>query len=380
MQILPIASGKGGVGKSLIAANLAIALGQAGKRTVLVDLDLGGSNLHLMLGIRSPAGGIGPFLAATKTKFQDALVATEYPNVSFVPGDAEIPGLANLSGGQKRKLMNRIAKIDADFVILDLGAGTSYNTVDFFLLGSRGIVVTTPIPTAIVNAYLFLKNAVFRVMHNTFPAKSPGAEYLKELRKDGASLQQLSIPALLDKVRERDRDSHSAYHRRIRYFAPRIILNMLEDPKDAEKVGRLRSSCSRYLDIDPEHLGVVYRDDLQDVALESRIPLIRYKPGSVLAQAIYRISEKLLQQRHDDTEPLLYQGAGDSFAEAEAEAEADFNAKLEYVAELLHSGTLTTGDLIETIKNQQLEIGQLRKQNMLYKSKLVRAMNQGFKP
>ncbi len=380
MQIIPIASGKGGVGKSLIAANLAIALGQAGKRTVLVDLDLGGSNLHLILGVRSPEGGIGPFLSGRRAKFEDAIFTTEYPNLRFIPGDAEIPGLANLGAGQKRKLINRITKIDADFVVVDLGAGTSFNTVDFFLLAPHGIVVTTPSPTAIVNAYLFLKNAVYRLLHSAFPAKSAGAELLNNLRKDAGSLRRLSVPELLQQLKNVDPEGHRAFQEKTRHFRPRIILNMLEDPKDADKVGRLRSSCLEYLTLDPEHLGVIYRDDLQDRALASRIPLIHYKPGSVLAQAIYRIADKLIQLQDEDSGPLLYDGTDDGFAEAEVEAEADFNAKLEYVSELLHSGTLSTGDLIETIKNQQLEITQLRKQNMLYKSKLVRAMNQGFKP
>jgi len=380
MQILPIASGKGGVGKSLIAANLAIALGQAGKRTVLVDLDLGGSNLHLMLGIRSPGGGIGPFLGKGRMRFEDAILDTDYPNLRFVPGDAEIPGLANLAAGQKRKLINRIAKLEAEFVVLDLGAGTNYNIVDFFLMGAHGIIVTTPTPTAIVNAYLFLKNAVFRLMHNAFPPKSPAANYLNELRKDSVSLSRLSVPALLAELGKLDPESHQAYRSKAERFGPRIILNMLEDPKDAEKLSRLRTSCRQYLDLDPEHLGIIYRDDLQDKALASRIPLIRYKPGSVLAQAIYRIADKLIQLQHEETGLLLYDSTDDSFAEAEAEAETDFNTKLEYVSELLHSGTLTTADLIETIKNQQIEISQLRKQNMLYKSKLVQAMNHGFKP
>ena len=96
MHIVPVASGKGGVGKSLISANLSIALGQAGKRVVLADLDLGGSNLHTMLGLRSVRAGIGTFLTDKGASFDDIVVPTEYDNVRFIPGDAEIPGIANL--------------------------------------------------------------------------------------------------------------------------------------------------------------------------------------------------------------------------------------------------------------------------------------------
>ena len=92
MQILPIASGKGGVGKSLLSANLAIALGQAGKKVVLADLDLGASNLHLAIGQNVRNNSIGTYLT-DKTSFQNIVEPTEYENVSFIAGDSQIPGL-----------------------------------------------------------------------------------------------------------------------------------------------------------------------------------------------------------------------------------------------------------------------------------------------
>jgi flagellar biosynthesis protein FlhG len=123
----------------------------------------------------------------------------------------------------------------------------------------------------------------------------------------------------------------------------------------------------------------MYRDEAQDVALGSRLPILKYKPQSILSQAIVRITEKLMQLGEEDEAPLDIEALDDSFDAAESDAETDFDAKLTYVEELLQSGTLTTGDLIETIKSQQYEIVQLRKQNMLYKSKLVSAIKQGFK-
>ena len=164
MRILAVGSGKGGVGKSLISVNLAIALGQAGKRVTLIDLDLGASNAHTVLGMTTFSTGIGTFLRQTASLGEVAL-ATEYENVSFVPGDMEIPGMANLAFYQKQKLIRHIENLQTDFVILDLGAGTHYNVLDFFLLSGRGMIVTTPELPAILNAYLFLKNAVFRILN-----------------------------------------------------------------------------------------------------------------------------------------------------------------------------------------------------------------------
>ncbi|MFP4373983.1 MAG: P-loop NTPase [Spirochaetaceae bacterium] len=379
MHIIPIASGKGGVGKSILAANLAIALAQNGRKTVVADLDLGGSNLHIILGMRNVAHGLGTVLTHSEITFDQIVLQTEQANLRFVPGDAEIPGLANLSSAQKRMLIRRLTSLEADYLILDLGAGTSLNTLDFFLISRSGIIVSSPTPTSVVNAYLFLKNAVFRLMQNACKKRSPGDQYLQTLRKQSDTLQRGYLPRIIDNIARVDADSFAKLEASLGRFRPRIVLNLLEDPKDADKAHRLRRSCRQYLNLDLEHLGVIYRDDLQDIALASALPIIRYKPQSVISQAVYRIADKLVEVETEDEGPLAVDTIDESYEEADMEASADFDTKQSYVEELLHSGTLTTGDLIETIKNQQLEIRHLRKENMLYKSKLVKAMQQGYR-
>ena len=151
MQIIPVASGKGGVGKSLLSANLSIALGQAGKKTVLADLDLGASNLHLAIGQHvDPAASLGAWLT-DKGEFEDIIVPTDYENVSFIAGDSQIPGLTSLKPFQKTKLVRSFQNIDADYLILDLGAGTHQIILDMFLLSAQGIIVTAPTVTATLN-------------------------------------------------------------------------------------------------------------------------------------------------------------------------------------------------------------------------------------
>ncbi|MDR2371199.1 MAG: P-loop NTPase, partial [Treponema sp.] len=107
MRIIPVASGKGGVGKSLVAANLAVAFAQAGQRVVLADLDLGASNLHLVLGHQSPKLGIGTFLNDVKSDFNDVIADTDVRGLRFIPGDTEIPGTANLKAGQLKALVRK---------------------------------------------------------------------------------------------------------------------------------------------------------------------------------------------------------------------------------------------------------------------------------
>ncbi|MFZ4616857.1 MAG: P-loop NTPase [Rectinemataceae bacterium] len=378
MRIVPIASGKGGVGKSLVAANLSIALGQAGKRVVLADLDLGASNLHVILGIPAPKRGIGTFLSGSSGSFENIILETDYPNLRFVPGDAEIPGLANIKAGQKNMLVKRLLSVDADYLILDLGAGTGTSILDFFLMSSHGIVVTTPALTATLNAYMFLKNAVFRLLYGAFGTRSKAWEYLESLRRDGSSLQRAYVPAILEKVAQIDPERHRIAVERLARFRPRLLLNMLDEPKDAEKAQKIRRSCADYLRLNLEHLGVLYRDELQDVALGSRIPIIRYKPQSILSQAIYRTADKLITTEEEMDAPLSIAELEGSFQTAELEAESDFGARVAYVEDLLHSGALTMGDLVEMVKSQQFEIDKLRKENQFIKFKLARAIGQGF--
>jgi len=161
---------------------------------------------------------------------------------------------------------------------------------------------------------------------------------LESLKKDGASLQRAYIPEILTRIAQVDPASRAAFDMRMSRFSPRLVLNMVEDPKDAEKAQKIRRSCREYLGMDLEHLGIIYRDDLQDVALGSRIPIIRYKPQSILSQALYRIADKLISSESDEDSFLDPEYLDDSFGAADTEAVIDFESKMDYVEELLASG------------------------------------------
>jgi flagellar biosynthesis protein FlhG len=378
MRIIPVASGKGGVGKSLVAANLAVAFAQSGKKVVLADLDLGASNLHLIIGYQKPGSSIGAFLNNPRMDFQAVLADTDIPNLRFIPGDAEIPGAANLKSSQRNMLVRRLLSVDADILISDLGAGTHQSILDFFLMSGQGIIVSSPAVTATLNAYVFLKNAVFRLMYGAFKRGTAAHEYLEKLRREEAGFKMLYLPKILEDIEARDPNSYQKFKTSIDRFQPRLILNMLDSPNDAEVAMKIRRSCEAYLGLKVEHLGVIYRDSIQDISLASRLPILLYKPQSVLSQAIYRIADKILQLPEIQS-PVTLAAVDDSYQEASMEAEIDFENKKEYVEELLHSGVLSHGDLIETVKTQQLEINKIKKENVFLKHKLSKAINQGFK-
>ena len=378
MHIIPIASGKGGVGKSLVAANLSIALAQTGRKVVLVDLDLGGSNLHVILGQMGSLKGIGTYMTTPNMDFSDIILETSYKNLSFIPGEAEVPGMANLKVSQKKKIMTHLQKVEADYLIIDLGAGTSLDIMDFFLMSGRGLIVTSPTLTANLNAYLFLKNVSFRILNNCFPNKSPGGKYLSQLKNDGHSLQRVYIPKLIDQLEKIDPENCKIYRESISHLKPRLILNMMEEPKDATKAAKLRHSSREYLGLDLEHLGVIYRDDVQVKALNSRLPVIKYKPGSVLSQAIFRIADKLIEEEDFEDEQIFSVDLDSSYKAAELEAETDFESRMEFLNDILYTDNVSVSDMIETVKSQQYEISQLKKENNLIKTKLVKAIKNGY--
>lgn len=380
MQILPIASGKGGVGKSLLSANLAIALGQAGKKVVLCDLDLGASNLHLAIGQNVKNNSIGTYLT-DKTEFKNIIEPTEYENVSFIAGDSQIPGLTSLKAAQKTKLLRNFRSIDADFLILDLGAGTHQIILDMFLQSPQGILVTAPTVTATLDGYLFLKNCVFRLMYTTYKRGTAGNAFLEQVRQNSEKMKSLYIPQIAKSLEQVDPQNTTLFKARMAQFCPRLVLNMIDDPKDATSATRIRNSCKQYLGLDIDYLGLMYRDQLQDKALASRLPVIIYKPHCVLSQAIYRIAEKIIaaEPRYFDKEFSSAIDTAGSFEKVNDEATEDYALKMSGLNDLIGSGQLSTGELIEMIKTQNYEITQLKKENLLLKSKIVKAAQQGFK-
>ncbi|MEO7094277.1 MAG: P-loop NTPase [Polyangiales bacterium] len=161
-RIVAIAGGKGGVGKSTVAANLALAIGRLGHRVALVDADLGAANLHTMLGALHPARTLSDFLDHNIETLDEARLNVA-PNVDLIPG-ASRPGSANLPSAQKLRLIRGIARLDADCILVDVGAGTSYTVVDLLGAADIKLLVVAPQLPSLHNAYALLKACVHRVI------------------------------------------------------------------------------------------------------------------------------------------------------------------------------------------------------------------------
>jgi len=133
-----------------------------GLRVILLDLDLGASNLHTFLGVRNPNGGIADYLNKSVKDLEQIAVPTRISNMAFISSVHCPMEIANLLHAQKIKLINAIKKLPYDYVFLDIGAGTHFNILDFFLTSEIGILVCTPEPTSIENVFRFIKAAYLR--------------------------------------------------------------------------------------------------------------------------------------------------------------------------------------------------------------------------
>jgi len=155
-RVIAVTSGKGGVGKTNVAVNLAIGIAQRGKKVVLVDLDLGLANADILLDLTSRYN-LSQVLTGRKTIEEVALPAMG--GIRVVPGASGVERLANLSDAEREALLASFDALhrDADTIIFDTGAGISKNTTAFLAAADDVVVVTIPEPTAVVDAYAVIK-------------------------------------------------------------------------------------------------------------------------------------------------------------------------------------------------------------------------------
>lgn len=306
-RIWAIGGGKGGVGKSFMAANLAIALGRHGKRVVLVDLDLGGANIHTCIGMPERGKGVGDYLSQ-QADINDFVRATTFDGVGIISGASGNLQIANLKFFQKAKLLRNLGNIDADYVILDLGAGTTFNTLDFFNHAERGLLLVTPDPASVENAYRFLKSMFVRRLKSLPGNLRASLIQLLEARRDPDGKPIQTIAELLETM-----FSHYPGHapELAGIFAStrlHLIVNQVTEPGDTELGHAMQIACSRYFGTDLSYLGCLQYDNRILRSLKQRSPFIAAYPQSMVAIHLERMAALLLAEDHE-TEAGIMRGA-----------------------------------------------------------------------
>lgn len=256
--IWSVGGGKGGIGKSVTAANIGCALAKAGRRVILVDADLGGANLHTYFGIKFPSRGLDDYLKGRVSDLNDVAIDTLLPDLKLISGAGEFLGIANPAYAQKQKLISSIKKLEADFIIVDLGAGSSYNVLDFFGISNEGIVVVVPEPAAIQNAYIFLKSFVYRRLHRLFAENQPMTELIKDatdVRSPGAVK---SFSDLCERMAAEDRGAATRALQEVKGFRPRLVLNMAATSEDVKVVEAFKAAAKTFLGMETEFVGTLY--------------------------------------------------------------------------------------------------------------------------
>lgn len=225
-QIIPIASGKGGVGKTTTVANLGISLARKGKTVILIDLDLGESNLHTVMGIKNIKPGLGHFINKRESSFESLIQETGIDKLYLITGDSLFPGAANLPYYQKKKIIKSIQELTADYILLDIGSGSSYNVIDFFLISPESLILTIPETTALLNAYSFLKNALFRLIYLALPPKSEERAYFKRFCTESIEKGENTLQSLFKTINGFNNELSEKIDRSVKHFSPHIVFNM----------------------------------------------------------------------------------------------------------------------------------------------------------
>ena len=293
-QIWAVGGGKGGIGKSVISILISLALAEKGQDTVVIDGDLGGANLHTFMGIRTPSRTLNDFISRQYATLDEVCMGTEQKGLRIICGASEVLTLANLQYTQKIKILQAISKIEADHVILDLGAGTGFNTLDFFLSAHRQIVVMTPQPVAIQNAYAFVRNAVYRTLSRLTSRRPSLGGLVKAAMDPKNDMRVRTVSSLLDRVAEygdpADAVEMAAHLKRIH---PTLITNMAREPRD-KNAGRIIQMVSqKHLTIQAEVGGGIYFDPQINAMVSAMEPLTRVNRDSNAIQSALAIVSHL---------------------------------------------------------------------------------------
>ena len=291
--IIPVAAGKGGVGKTFLTANLAIALAELGHSTIAVDMDLGGSNLHSFLGMPNRYPGIGDYLQAHTESLETLLVATSVPQLSFLPGDGKTPFMANIPYAQKVKLLSNLKKLPARYILLDLGAGSAFNTLDFFGVSPRGLVVTTSEPPAIMNMLVFLKNFLLRTIGRAVADNNAVKNHLREVFKRSIDNQITSLKTLQEEIGKEDAAAGKTIEKIFNHCRPRIVFNMGEHPDELAVTDQISKTLESVLSIEADYFGFVFSDTTVKHSVRKQSPLIHFQRDCIAAENILRIARRI---------------------------------------------------------------------------------------
>ncbi|MBS0182827.1 MAG: P-loop NTPase [Nitrospira sp.] len=286
--VISVASGKGGVGKSVISVNLALVMARKEKQVVLADLDVGGADAHVLVGLLNPPLTLTDFLNHRIERLDDLAQGLPiHPNLRIIPGTGDTLATANMAYSQKKRLIRNFRDIRADVIIIDIGAGTGYHALDFFLMADHHLAVATPDPTSVLDLYRFIKLAAIRRVLSMFVMRDVMAERL-------ANRDYSSVEEVLDVAGKTDESGRSIAESTLKAFQPALILNRISG-RARVNVPQLKKLLKEYVGGDLTLLGEIPEDPAMEQAVRAYIPVVQHTPSSPAAVALVKTGETLLQ-------------------------------------------------------------------------------------
>jgi flagellar biosynthesis protein FlhG len=249
-KVITVASGKGGVGKTNVVVNLAIACQRLGKRVLIFDADLGLANIDIIFGL-NPKHNIEEIIAGKKDLSQVIVQGPE--DVSIIPASSGVQELTNLTEGQKMHLLNEFDILNNmyDVLLIDTGAGVSSNVIYFNMAAEERIIVVTPEPTSVTDAY-----ALIKIMFNQYGVKN--------------------------------------------FY---LLMNMVSDEREAKNVyNNLSKVLGRFMrGISIDYAGYIPTDALLRKAVTERKPVVCSYPAASSSKRFEILANFLLKQTNGDS-------------------------------------------------------------------------------
>lgn len=292
-KIWAIGGGKGGTGKTFITSAMGTYIAGKGKRVILIDIDIGGANLHSFLGISRPRKSLTDFFEAGAS-LNKLAVKTGIDNMSLITGDIHSLASDNIKFTQKLKLFRHIMKLNKHYVIIDLGGGSHNNTIDTFLMADKMIVILEPEITSVENMYHFVKNALFRKLRMSL-REYGFKEIVEQMWERREEYNIKSLRELMDCIRDNFSYVGDIIDKELSDFKLYLILNKIRSSDDILIGSSMKSIFMKYLGINTKFVGFVEYDDSVWRSIRERRPFMLNYSLSRSAKEVEVFTENLLK-------------------------------------------------------------------------------------
>jgi flagellar biosynthesis protein FlhG len=291
-HIWPIGGGKGGSGKSFLASSLGRLLAKSGKKTLLIDLDLGAANLHTMVDVPYPGKCFSDFIRKKIPLLENTILETPIPNLFLISGAHDNLDIANLPYDKKIKTMRAISKLQYEYILLDLGAGTAFNTLDFFLASRNGIFITTPEPTSIENVYRLMRAIYFRRIRHYFSVTDFKALEKKARQQSGDD--SFNKPEhIVSVVKKEYPEKYMLIKKDFNSFSFKLILNQLHKQDNVALGSQICNIIKKHLGLHVDFAGNISYDEHVHDAICQRVCFLDRYPHTRAANDLRELNRKM---------------------------------------------------------------------------------------